>query len=75
MKNRLAVGTFFFTLVCLILAAPIIMLFALDAMPDTFFWGIPIGLLLRGLSWIYLSRTWDPVNLSFQKTKTANQKN
>ena len=75
MKNRLVASTVFFSLACLIMATPIVMLFALDAMPDTFFWGIPIGILLGGLSWIYLSRNWDPVNLSFRQLKTTNQRN
>jgi hypothetical protein len=75
MKNRLVASTVFFSLACLIIAVPIVMLFALDAMPDTFFWGIPIGILLGGLSWIYLSHNWDPINLSFKKAETANQKN
>jgi hypothetical protein len=73
-KNRLVLSTVSFILACLIMATPIVMLFALDAMPNTFFWGIPIGILLGGLSWIYLYRNWDPVDLSFKKAETANQK-
>jgi undecaprenyl pyrophosphate phosphatase UppP len=48
--------------------------FALDAMPNTFFWGIPIGLVLGVGSWIYLSRIWDPAELRFKKAKKANQR-
>jgi hypothetical protein len=74
-KNRLIAITVFFILGCLIMAAPIVMLFALKRMPNTFFWGIPIGILLGGLSWIYLSHNWDPVNLSFRQPKTTKQRN
>jgi protein-S-isoprenylcysteine O-methyltransferase Ste14 len=75
MKDRLIASTVAFILVCLIVAAPIVMLFALQRMPNTFFWGIPIGVFLGGLSWIYLSRNWDPVDLSFKQTKTTKQRN
>lgn len=28
-----------------------------------FLWGIPLGLLFGFMTWIYLSKAWDPVNL------------
>ncbi len=66
--------TFSLTGLCALLAIPVLVLLYLEALPETFYWGIAIGILFGFGTWLALSLIWDPVHMSFRESKRGKER-